>query len=407
MPDVTPLPDWDAAIESLSLDPSEGLCLYYVHLPFGTEVGGEADLETLLDTVRREGIAHFRAHGACEAFHTAGDDLVFACSLSPQIGYAELLNEFEASLQTSLPRLLEALPRASERAVTTCLAASPVAPTPEVSRTRAMARAIRSLQLQCWRPEAAARNSDGRRLDRALNARAFEFHFQPIVDVAAGHVIAYEALCRGTMPDFRFPDLIFKTAEGCNRVWDLGHVLRDVAGDASQALHTSAQGGRMLFLNLHPRDIIDPTFLPQTLDGPLADHANEIVFELTERAAVDDYQNLRKLFTQLRARGYRIAIDDLGSGYAGLTALAEIEPEFIKFDMGLVRDLHLRPIKQQLIERIVGLAREMNATTISEGVECAEERDALRCCGSTVMQGYYFAKPAPGFTELTPRAISG
>jgi EAL domain-containing protein (putative c-di-GMP-specific phosphodiesterase class I) len=248
---------------------------------------------------------------------------------------------------------------------------------------------------------------EGALLNRAIASRAFRFHFQPIVDVRAGSVIAYEALCRGTLPEFRFPDKIFSTAEEFDRVWDLGHVLRNVAGEASSDLHNSAQRGCKMFLNIHPRDIADPSFERQMIDGPIAEHASSIVLELTERAAIVDYRNLRQLLSRLRNRGYRVAIDDLGSGYAGLTALAEIEPEFIKFDMGLVRDLHRRPVKQRLIERISGFANEMNATTISEGVETAEERDALLCCGSTIMQGYFFAKPTPEFVTLRPGDVVG
>lgn len=266
---------------------------------------------------------------------------------------------------------------------------------------RACARALRQAQLSAWDPLASSRIREGALLERALQEQAFAFHYQPIVDVPAGRVIAYEALCRGTRPDFRFPDVIFGAAERCDRVWDLGRVLRKIAADSAAAIADSDDASQaMLFINVHPSDIDDPVFIEQALGGGMAHHAERVVFELTERAAISDYKRIKELFSILRRRGYRIAIDDLGSGYAGLTALAELEPEFIKFDMGLVRDIHLHPIKQRLLERMVEFAREIGATTISEGVECPEERDALLCTGAWAMQGYYFARPAPHFCSV-------
>jgi EAL domain-containing protein (putative c-di-GMP-specific phosphodiesterase class I) len=91
--------------------------------------------------------------------------------------------------------------------------------------------------------------------------------------------------------------------------------------------------------------------------------------------------------------GYRIAIDDLGAGYAGLTSFAQLEPEVVKLDISLVRDVHKEPTKQKLVRSMVGLCREMGLHTIVEGIEAVEERDALVDLGCDLMQGYLFAKP--------------
>ena len=400
------LPPWVTALEPLGLRSGDRVDLLYVHLPLSSDFGADDQLDRALEAMEAAGVELLRPSSTCAVFRVAAEDLLFACShLEGDV--EDHLSNLDRRLNTTLSSLIDALPGVPPRAAACCLAHTSLAVDEPALLQRPMARAVKHIQLECWRPEAAARNTDGRLLANALATEAFEYHFQPIVDVQAGAVIAYEALCRGTMQDFRFPDLIFKTAERCDRVWDLGKVLRDVAARATASLHESSKGGRMMFLNVHPRDLNDPSFIQQTTDGPLVEFASEIVLELTERAAVDDYKSLKKLFGTLRAHGYRVAIDDLGSGYAGLTALAELEPEFIKFDMGLVRDLHLNPTKQQLIERMVGFARDMQATTISEGVECAEERAALLNCGSNVMQGYFFARPAPSFVELHPSAVSG
>jgi EAL domain-containing protein (putative c-di-GMP-specific phosphodiesterase class I) len=238
-------------------------------------------------------------------------------------------------------------------------------------------------------------------MDAAIVDRAFLFHYQPIVDTRARRILAYEALARGTRDPLRFPDVIFSTAERCDRIWELGRVLRDIAADGLDGwVGSEATPDPLLFINVHPRDIEDPVFLEQALSGGLARHAHRVVIELTERAAIADYRRVKPFFATLRRRGFRLAIDDLGSGYAGLTSLAELEPDFIKFDMGLVRDLHLHPVKQRLIERMNEFAEEIGAQTISEGVETAEERDALVRAGCCHMQGYFFARPAPRPPEI-------
>ncbi|MGB1700652.1 MAG: EAL domain-containing protein, partial [Nannocystaceae bacterium] len=364
--------------------------------------------DTVISTVESTMRAVLRAQGMHGVVHpsSADDVLAFVC-IPPDFAEGTLTRALEAELTPALEGLSQILPHAREHSLAQFVTEAHTSIEDVAESKLTLARLLKSVQMTAWGPDALNLTSERHLLDRALSMSAFEFHFQPIVDVRAGSVIAYEALCRGTLPNFRFPDQIFATAERFDRVWDLGHVLRDVAGEASSVLHASPQRGCMMFINVHPRDINDPTFERQVLDGPLAPHASSVVLELTERAAIVDYPGLRKLLSRLRSRGYRIAIDDLGSGYAGLTALAEIEPEFIKFDMGLVRDLHRRPVKQRLIERISGFAREMNATTISEGVETAEERDALLCCGSTLMQGYFFGRPAPEFAVLRPGDVVG
>lgn len=237
-------------------------------------------------------------------------------------------------------------------------------------------------------------------MEEALRRRAFVFHYQPIVDIPNQRVIAHEALCRGTLDALRFPDVIFGAAERTQKVWDLGRVLRDLIADALDNFTSDSTNHALMFLNVHPSDIDDPVFLEQALSGGLQRHAHRVVLELTERAAIRDYRRVKAFFQTLRRHGYRLAIDDLGSGYAGLTALAELEPDFIKFDMGLIRDLHLHPVKQRLIERMHDFAEEIGAETISEGVECVEERDALLETGCNVMQGYFFARPAPALANV-------
>jgi EAL domain-containing protein (putative c-di-GMP-specific phosphodiesterase class I) len=124
------------------------------------------------------------------------------------------------------------------------------------------------------------------------------------------------------------------------------------------------------------------------------------VLEITERAALEEVGNVRSRIATLRELGYRIAIDDLGAGYSGLASFAQLEPEAVKFDMFLVRDVHREPTKRKLLQSMMTLFREMGKLVIAEGVETPEERDTLAEIGCDLMQGYLFARPGKPFPEV-------
>jgi EAL domain-containing protein (putative c-di-GMP-specific phosphodiesterase class I) len=101
--------------------------------------------------------------------------------------------------------------------------------------------------------------------------------------------------------------------------------------------------------------------------------------------------------TRLRTLGYRIAIDDLGAGYAGLTSFAQLEPEVVKVDMSLVRGIDGSPMKQKLVRSIISLCTELGIQLVAEGIETPGERDSLISLGGDLCQGYLFARPGRGF----------
>lgn len=111
--------------------------------------------------------------------------------------------------------------------------------------------------------------------------------------------------------------------------------------------------------------------------------------------------DVRMRIAKLRELGFRIALDDLGSGYAGLTSFALLEPEFVKLDMSLVRDVHQSATKRKIIGAMVRLCHDMGKQIVAEGVESREERDALVECGCDLLQGYLFAKPGRAFPACT------
>jgi EAL domain-containing protein (putative c-di-GMP-specific phosphodiesterase class I) len=126
-----------------------------------------------------------------------------------------------------------------------------------------------------------------------------------------------------------------------------------------------------------------------------------VVLEITERSSLDRVADLPSKVALLREIGFRIAVDDLGAGYAGLTSLALLEPEIVKLDMTLVRDVHQSPTRQKLIRSMTSLCRDMGMLVVAEGVETLAEREALRELGCDLLQGYLFAKPGKPFPNVT------
>jgi EAL domain-containing protein (putative c-di-GMP-specific phosphodiesterase class I)/ActR/RegA family two-component response regulator len=219
--------------------------------------------------------------------------------------------------------------------------------------------------------------------------------FQPIVDWPARRVIGYEALLRTTETTLARPDHFIASAERLGRLHELTRLAR--AAVAAQA-HL-APPDVTLFVNIHPADVgDDELFSP---DAPLSRIADRVVLEITERSSLDGVSDLRPRIAALRKLGFRIAVDDLGAGYAGLTTVAQLEPEVVKIDMSLVRGISGAPTKQRVLRSIARLCEEMQIVTVAEGIETEEERETVFSLGCRLLQGYLFARPEKGFQPVS------
>lgn len=223
------------------------------------------------------------------------------------------------------------------------------------------------------------------RFNRALDG--IWMAFQPIVSWSSKSVIAYEALMRTTERTMSSPLDILRAAETLKQIHRLGrHTRRQIASIVRETPNIPA-----IFVNLHVMDLIDEDLYdPNT---PLAAFAGRVYFEITERAALETVHDVRERAARLRALGYRIAVDDLGEGYSGLTSFAQLEPEAVKLDMSLIRGVDVVPMKKKLVRAMATLCRELDARLIAEGVETEAERDTLVDLGVDLLQGYLFAKP--------------
>jgi EAL domain-containing protein (putative c-di-GMP-specific phosphodiesterase class I) len=256
-------------------------------------------------------------------------------------------------------------------------------------------KAVQMAQMARLRREAVSISRQGT-ADRGLRAAFGEaladlwMAFQPILR-SDGELFGHEALMRVKHPRIQHPGEMLDVAEQLGTLEELGRKVRSLS--ASPVQDSPASGA--LFVNLHPRDLDDAELMAR--DTPLAGIADRVVLEITERSSVGDVQNLRRKIIELREVGYRIAVDDLGAGYAGLTSFALLEPDIVKIDMTLVRDIDKSPVKQRLIRSLTTLCGDMGISVVGEGVETREEKDALVELGCDLFQGYLFAKPSRPF----------
>lgn len=261
----------------------------------------------------------------------------------------------------------------------------------------AVQHGVRLHQLARLKREALAAIGDSGRLvsDRAGLESVFSrglsglwLAYQPILRADDGKLYGQEALLRTSEPAIPHPGAFLDAAERLGRVLDLGRAVRSIA-----ARDLSGFDSQTLFVNLHPLDLGDAELLAE--EAPLAPHAPRVVLEITERASLDGIGDLRGSTARLRQLGFRIAIDDLGSGYSGLTAFAALEPDLVKLDMGLVRGVDRQPLRRKLIRSIAELCRGLGILVLAEGVETEAEREALTEAGCDLLQGFLFGRPAP------------
>lgn len=226
-------------------------------------------------------------------------------------------------------------------------------------------------------------------LQAVFDERQIRLAVQPIVSAATGHEVrAYEALMRPQSQRYPTPSELLVAAEEHGRVLDVGG---EVLAVAAERLASLAEG-HLLFVNLHPAQLGDPRRLELALK-PLAGGAKRVVFELTERSRLSDIDGWEESVALLGERGFALAVDDLGAGYNALGMLADLQPDFIKLDMSLIRGIEQSARKQRLVQLLASFARATDATLIAEGVEEAEQVPVLQDCDVDLMQGYFFGRP--------------
>ena len=256
----------------------------------------------------------------------------------------------------------------------------------ERSIQQAVAEAVASSLMEREEKDESRRAELGRMIDSS----AIRSVFHPVVSLGDGQVMGHEALTRPTVRcGFVSVEELFAFAESTEMLVDFERLCR------ATAIRSVAQveSPGLLFLNCSAPAVEDSEWGDGGVEGQLASSGlapRDVVVEITERVAVDDRDSFRAALRLLKERGYRVAIDDMGAGHASLQTLAEIEPDFLKFDASLVRDIDKSSIKQSLLESLRSLAEKIRARVIAEGVEREEERQTLVALGIELGQGFLF-----------------
>jgi EAL domain-containing protein (putative c-di-GMP-specific phosphodiesterase class I)/GGDEF domain-containing protein len=266
---------------------------------------------------------------------------------------------------------------------------------PKIRLQRLIYRGIREAANAAKSVEERERGRRVEDLRRSLRERAVYIDLHPILVADTRQVYGYEALARGTLRTLRSPEIMFEVAAEADLLWELGRLCRSKAIEAMKSRLTR---GEFLFLNVDPHDFVDPEF--SQLDREVAD-PQRVVIEITERTAIKDYPKFRERLKALRERGYRFAVDDAGSGYAGLGSIANLEPDFIKLDISLINCIDTNFIKQNLVETMVRFANDQGAMVIAEGVERAEEYETVKGLGVHLVQGFFLHRPSENAVSRT------
>lgn len=228
--------------------------------------------------------------------------------------------------------------------------------------------------------------------------------FQPIVDCRARTVLAFEALIRGPKDSaLHLPGALFATARRAG----LGLALEHAAREASLRAFAAQQLPGRLFLNASPNCLLDPLMMnghTRELLRELNLPPTRIVIELTENEKVTDVPGILEALQAYRARGFQIAIDDLGEGFANLRMWSELRPEFVKIDRHFIDGIADDRIKYHFVRAMQDLAEICNASLVAEGIERAEDLACIRDMGIACVQGYFIAHPEAKPVRQIPAA---
>jgi EAL domain-containing protein (putative c-di-GMP-specific phosphodiesterase class I) len=223
--------------------------------------------------------------------------------------------------------------------------------------------------------------------------------FQPIVHIAAEQVFAYEALARGPLGEPAAT--VLGHVDHGNR-YGFDQACRVKAIELASRLG-AADDQASLSINFLPNAVYEPrACIQKTLAAAAATGfpTDRLIFEITENEEVMDHAHLERILTAYRAMGFRTAIDDFGAGFSNLNLLARFQPDLIKLDMDLIRGIDRDRVRRAIVGGILKVCADIGVQVIAEGVETAEEHDALADLGIVLMQGYLYARPA--FEALPP-----
>jgi EAL domain-containing protein (putative c-di-GMP-specific phosphodiesterase class I) len=227
--------------------------------------------------------------------------------------------------------------------------------------------------------------------DRLINQQCIVPFFQPVVAFGSEKTIGYEVLARSTLKGLENPQEMFSTAARLNLEEKLSSLCRTVGVLAGREL----EGQPQIFVNTHPAESLMTGVLRSLRELRTLVPEQPITLELHE-ATVTDPRSMKELRARLTDLNVSLAYDDFGAGQSRLIDLVQVPPDYLKFDIHMIRDLHQASAAQrQLVKTLVAMVRDFNIAPLAEGIECREEKEVCEELGFQFAQGYYFGRPTP------------
>lgn len=269
---------------------------------------------------------------------------------------------------------------------------------PERLVNRLVTEAAESVRLS----RARATQRDKTMLQNLILSEGMSAVYQPIVDLGTGDIFGYEALSRGPKRSLlESPATLFSVADEVDLTYELDRACFRNALRSAQGMSPVHR----LFVNLLPMSFYDSTFI-ELEAGNLLSAAGltpaNIVFEITERLAIENFATFRRALASYTAMGFGVAIDDVGTRHANLETVMSLRPNFIKISDVLIRGVARSPVKREMLRSLGRIANAVDAVVVAEGIETIEDLVCLRDLGMRYGQGYYMARPAAPFPSLVP-----
>lgn len=240
-------------------------------------------------------------------------------------------------------------------------------------------------------------------LDHIISDKQIKTVFQPIISLRDGSVLGHEALSRITCEsEIKNADMLFTAAEEYKRLWELELLCRTTALEAAYKFMVPPYN-KKLFINVNPNTMHDENFRKGFTREFLSQYEiapNNVIFEITERNVITDMKGFISIISHYRGQDFRIAIDDAGAGYSGLNLISDVNPNYIKLDMKLIRDIDTDNLKYALVKGLVEFSKASNINLIAEGIETYDELDTLVNLGVQYGQGYLIQKPDPEVKDI-------
>ncbi|KUO74466.1 MAG: diguanylate cyclase [Clostridia bacterium BRH_c25] len=245
-------------------------------------------------------------------------------------------------------------------------------------------------------------------LDYILRNKQIKTVFQPVISLRDGSILGHEALSRIICDsEIKNPDMLFTIAGECNRLWDLELLCRTTALEAAYKFMIPPYS-KKLFINVNPNTMHDESFKKGFTKDFLMQYdiaPHNVIFEITERNVITDMAGFKATIDHYKSQDYKIAIDDAGAGYSGLNLISDVNPNYIKLDMKLIRGVDADSLKFALVKGMVEFSKASNVFLIAEGIETYEELDTLVNLGVQYGQGYLIQKPDAEVKEIRQEVL--